>query len=145
MSSCTTSGSLDLGAVVIKLGFCSDVYICSALVDTYGKCGSSANAQKKFDEMSDRNVVTWNCGFASFSLEEWSMRRQRERQPQFQFWENENEVALRGWVFKGGTSKQIGDNAWSFCNDIGKLLILANFANLFHIALAFWPCLNMML
>ncbi|XP_021814309.1 pentatricopeptide repeat-containing protein At3g09040, mitochondrial-like [Prunus avium] len=64
ISSCATSTSLDLGirlhAVVIKLGFCSNVYICSALVDMYGKCGSLANAQKQFDEMSDRNVVTWN-------------------------------------------------------------------------------------
>lgn len=64
ISSCATSTSLDLGirlhAVVIKLGFCSNIYICSALVDLYGKCGSLANAQKQFDEMSDRNVVTWN-------------------------------------------------------------------------------------
>ncbi|CAL8999151.1 unnamed protein product [Prunus brigantina] len=64
ISSCATSTSLDLGirlhAVVIKLGFCSNIYICSALVDMYGKCGSLANAQKQFDEMSDRNVVTWN-------------------------------------------------------------------------------------
>ncbi|KAL6275791.1 hypothetical protein ACE6H2_019392 [Prunus campanulata] len=64
ISSCATSTSLDLGirlhAVVIKLGFCSNVYICSALVDMYGKCGLLANAQKQFDEMSARNVVTWN-------------------------------------------------------------------------------------
>ncbi|KAI5321907.1 PREDICTED: pentatricopeptide [Prunus dulcis] len=64
ISSCATSTSLDLGirlhAVVIKLGFCSNIYICSALVDMFGKCGSLANAQKQFDEMSDRNVVTWN-------------------------------------------------------------------------------------
>ncbi|BFG34079.1 hypothetical protein CerSpe_203530 [Prunus speciosa] len=64
ISSCATSTFLDLGirlhAVVIKLGFCSNVYICSALVDMYGKCGLLANAQKQFDEMSDRNVVTWN-------------------------------------------------------------------------------------
>lgn len=58
------SASLDLGfqihAVIIKLGFCSNVYVCSALVDVYAKCGTMSNAQKVFDEMGHRNVVTWN-------------------------------------------------------------------------------------
>lgn len=60
-----TSASLDVGstlhAIVIKLGFCSNVYICSALVGMYGKCGKLWNAQKVFDETPHRNVVTWNC------------------------------------------------------------------------------------
>lgn len=58
------SASLDLGsqihAVVVKLGFCSNVYVGSALVDVYAKCGTMSNAQRVFDEMGQRNVVTWN-------------------------------------------------------------------------------------
>ncbi|CAN6692765.1 unnamed protein product [Malus baccata var. baccata] len=64
VSSCAKSASLDLGikihAFSIKLGFFSNVYISSALVDMYGKCGSLRNAQILFDEMPERNVVTWN-------------------------------------------------------------------------------------
>ncbi|KAM5577691.1 pentatricopeptide repeat-containing protein [Rosa sericea] len=64
ISFCATSASFDVGsaihAIVIKLGFCSNVYICSSLVDMYGKCGKSWNAQKVFDETPHRNVVTWN-------------------------------------------------------------------------------------
>lgn len=58
------SASLDLGfqihALIIKLGFCTNVHICSALVDLYAKCGTMSNAQKLFDEMPQKNVVTWN-------------------------------------------------------------------------------------
>lgn len=47
-------------AHVIKMGFSSNVYIASALVDMYGKCGIVALAHRLFDEMPERNVVTWN-------------------------------------------------------------------------------------
>ncbi|KAM5577706.1 hypothetical protein ABKV19_008178 [Rosa sericea] len=47
ISFCATSASFDVGsanhAIVIKLGFCSNVYICSSLVDMYGKCGTTAS------------------------------------------------------------------------------------------------------
>ena len=39
----------------------------TALVDMYGKCGVPDMAKKIFDEMPDRNVVTWSamiCGFS---------------------------------------------------------------------------------
>lgn len=58
------SASLYLGfqihAVIMKLGFCTNVHICSALIDLYAKCGTMSNAQKAFDEMPQKNVVTWN-------------------------------------------------------------------------------------
>nr|XP_011466744.1 PREDICTED: pentatricopeptide repeat-containing protein At1g11290-like [Fragaria vesca subsp. vesca] len=64
ISFCAALPSLDSGsalhAIVTKLGFCSNVYIRSALVDMYGKCSKLCNAQKVFDETPHRNVVTWN-------------------------------------------------------------------------------------
>ncbi|XP_078428267.1 pentatricopeptide repeat-containing protein DOT4, chloroplastic-like [Wolffia australiana] len=46
--------------VAIKLGFCNNVVVASSLVDTYAKYGYSiTNAQKLFEEMSDRNTVTY--------------------------------------------------------------------------------------
>lgn len=64
MSFCAKLGHLHIGiqghSIIIKMGFVSNVYICSALVDMYGKCGEISSAQKMFDEMPQRNVVTWN-------------------------------------------------------------------------------------
>ncbi|KAM4083356.1 hypothetical protein ACB094_08G049600 [Castanea mollissima] len=64
MSFCAKLGLLHIGiqghSIIIKMGFGSNVYICSALVDMYGKCGEISSAQKMFDEMPQRNVVTWN-------------------------------------------------------------------------------------
>ncbi|PON68824.1 Pentatricopeptide repeat [Trema orientale] len=50
VSLCAIMASLDMGvqthAAIFKSGFCSNVYICSALVDIYGKCGTMTDAQK---------------------------------------------------------------------------------------------------
>lgn len=41
------------------MGFESNVYFCNALMDTYVKCGSLASALRVFDEMPNRDVVSW--------------------------------------------------------------------------------------
>ncbi|CAI0539890.1 unnamed protein product [Linum tenue] len=51
---------IQLHSQIVKLGFTSNVYVCSAVVDMYSKCGDIRSAQKIFDEMPERNVVTWN-------------------------------------------------------------------------------------
>ncbi|KAF5180476.1 Pentatricopeptide repeat-containing protein [Thalictrum thalictroides] len=43
-----------------KSPYFSDVYMGSALVDMYAKCGSVLDAQKIFNWMPMRNIVTWN-------------------------------------------------------------------------------------
>lgn len=48
---------------ILKSGFFSNVYVLTSLVDFYVKCGEGdgiGKAKKVFDEMLDRNVVTWN-------------------------------------------------------------------------------------
>ncbi|KAJ4951729.1 hypothetical protein NE237_028561 [Protea cynaroides] len=45
---------------VYKYGYSSDVYVHTALVDFYSKLGDMGTAQKVFDEMAERNVVSWN-------------------------------------------------------------------------------------
>lgn len=64
ISTCAKVGSYSLGvqmhAHVIKVGFSSNVYVFSALVDMYGKCGVILLAHRLFDEMPQRNSVTWN-------------------------------------------------------------------------------------
>nr|GEW06366.1 pentatricopeptide repeat-containing protein At2g13600 [Tanacetum cinerariifolium] len=45
---------------VVKSPYEGDVYMGSALIDMYAKCGNVGCAEKVFDGMSFRNVVTWN-------------------------------------------------------------------------------------
>lgn len=40
-------------------GFERDLFVSSALVDMYSKCGKLKDARTLFDEMSHRNVVSW--------------------------------------------------------------------------------------
>ncbi|KAL3528138.1 hypothetical protein ACH5RR_012794 [Cinchona calisaya] len=64
ISACAGLRNLKMGnqihASVAKSWYSSDVYIGSALVDMYSKCGSVVCAQKVFDWMTERNVVSWN-------------------------------------------------------------------------------------
>ncbi|KAH7554128.1 hypothetical protein JRO89_XS12G0117000 [Xanthoceras sorbifolium] len=45
----------------LKCGVDGDVFVGTSLVDLYGKCKEIRCARKVFDEMSDRNVVTWTA------------------------------------------------------------------------------------
>ncbi|CAL9235794.1 unnamed protein product [Arabidopsis halleri] len=45
---------------VLKHGFDSDVYVGNNLIHLYGSCKKTSDARKVFDEMTDRNFVSWN-------------------------------------------------------------------------------------
>ncbi|XP_073148923.1 pentatricopeptide repeat-containing protein At2g13600 isoform X1 [Henckelia pumila] len=47
-------------ASIAKSRFTSDVYMGSALIDMYAKCGDVDCAQRAFDVMVERNIVSWN-------------------------------------------------------------------------------------
>ncbi|KAL5723659.1 hypothetical protein ACHQM5_007032 [Ranunculus cassubicifolius] len=53
---------------VKRVGLESDVYICTALVDFYAKCGCLDDAKMLFDKMTKRDVVAWNAMIAASSL-----------------------------------------------------------------------------
>lgn len=52
---------------VEKLGLESDIYISTALVDLYAKCGDLVEAQRLFNTMTRRDIVAWNALIAGFS------------------------------------------------------------------------------
>ncbi|GAB2265278.1 hypothetical protein Dimus_000345 [Dionaea muscipula] len=57
-------------AHVVKLGFELYLYVCNALVHMYALCGELGLAQKVFDQMTERDLVTWNsliCGYSQHS------------------------------------------------------------------------------
>ncbi|XP_033146811.1 pentatricopeptide repeat-containing protein At2g36730 [Brassica rapa] len=51
---------------VLKHGFDSDVYVGNNLIHLYGSCKKTSDARKVFDEMPERNVVSWNSIMTSF-------------------------------------------------------------------------------
>eukprot|EP01018_Ginkgo_biloba_P027696 Gb_25126 [translate_table: standard] len=71
LPACANLASLEHGKVVheviIRSGFLSDVFVGSALVDMYIKCGSIENACKTFHKMPKRNVVSWNTMIAGYA------------------------------------------------------------------------------
>ncbi|XP_059446009.1 pentatricopeptide repeat-containing protein At1g59720, chloroplastic/mitochondrial-like [Corylus avellana] len=48
-------------AQLLKLGYESDVYINNSLIHLYGTCGCLDLAQKIFETMPERSVVSWNA------------------------------------------------------------------------------------
>ncbi|KAL2342302.1 hypothetical protein Fmac_003587 [Flemingia macrophylla] len=52
----------------LTLGLQTDVYVSTALLDMYAKCGNLSEAQTIFDSMSHRDIVAWNAIIAAFSL-----------------------------------------------------------------------------
>lgn len=51
-----------------RLRLDSDVYVSTALVDMYAKCGCLDDAETVFNEMPHRDVVAWNSMISGFSL-----------------------------------------------------------------------------
>ncbi|KFK36618.1 hypothetical protein AALP_AA4G147200 [Arabis alpina] len=56
--------------LALKSGFVSDVYVGSSLVVLYRDSGDLDNAHKVFDEMPERNVVSWTAMISGFA-QEW--------------------------------------------------------------------------
>ncbi|KAL0347996.1 UNVERIFIED_CONTAM: Pentatricopeptide repeat-containing protein, chloroplastic [Sesamum angustifolium] len=53
-------GGLMIHGQVQKCGFCKVVFVQTALVDFYSKIGDMMIARKVFDEITGKNVVSWN-------------------------------------------------------------------------------------
>ncbi|KAK3041529.1 hypothetical protein RJ639_002215 [Escallonia herrerae] len=66
-----------LHAEVIKVGVLPDVYVGSALVNLYSKCGEVEYADKVFSLMPEQNAVSWNAllnGYAQLGDSEQVLR-----------------------------------------------------------------------
>lgn len=72
VSACAQLGALSLGKWVHDLAskenFESNVYVSTALIDMYAKCGSIKEARGVFDTMKEKNAVTWNAMISGYGL-----------------------------------------------------------------------------
>ncbi|KAM7265590.1 hypothetical protein ACFE04_003273 [Oxalis oulophora] len=57
---------------VIKCG-AQDVFVCTAIVDLYAKCGEMEEAVKEFSSMPQRNVVSWTAVISGFVQQDDSL------------------------------------------------------------------------
>eukprot|EP01018_Ginkgo_biloba_P019771 Gb_28393 [translate_table: standard] len=55
-------------AYIIRSGFDVDVFVGTALIDMYAKCGSIEVARQVFDNMYERNVVTWSALILGYGM-----------------------------------------------------------------------------
>lgn len=56
-----------LHAEVIERGLDGNIYIGNTLVDMYANCGSMVDARHVFDNLPQRNVVSWNAIIAGYA------------------------------------------------------------------------------
>lgn len=72
LSACAQLGTLSLGKWVHGLikskNLESNIFVKTALVDMYAKCGSIKEARDLFDLMTEKNVVTWNAMISGYGL-----------------------------------------------------------------------------
>ncbi|KAF5196850.1 Pentatricopeptide repeat-containing protein [Thalictrum thalictroides] len=72
LSACAQLGALTLGKwvheLIVRENFQSNIYVSTALIDMYAKCGSIKEAQQLFDTMMEKNVVSWNAMISGYGL-----------------------------------------------------------------------------
>ncbi|KAL0420008.1 UNVERIFIED_CONTAM: Pentatricopeptide repeat-containing protein [Sesamum radiatum] len=65
LAACAGFGALDIGVWihehVKRSGWELDVILGTSLIDMYGKCGQIEEGLRIFEEMSEKNVFTWNA------------------------------------------------------------------------------------
>ncbi|KAL8504012.1 hypothetical protein ACS0TY_022661 [Phlomoides rotata] len=75
LSACTKTLRLSEGkqlhGSVVKMGYYGDIFVSNSLVHCYGECGETDSARKVFDEMSERNVVSWTSLICGYARREW--------------------------------------------------------------------------
>ncbi|XP_020519253.1 pentatricopeptide repeat-containing protein At2g44880 [Amborella trichopoda] len=71
VKSCATNSAIDEGKQlhthVFKLGFRFDLFASTAMVDMYSKFGNLIEAQRLFEDMRERSLVSWTTIVAAFA------------------------------------------------------------------------------
>ncbi|KAF3431540.1 hypothetical protein FNV43_RR26271 [Rhamnella rubrinervis] len=74
LSACASVGALQLGlalhAFFIKDGLLkSNLFVGTALLNLYAKCGAAESARIIFDEMEEKNTITWSAMIGGYGMQ----------------------------------------------------------------------------
>ncbi|KAG0455548.1 hypothetical protein HPP92_024840 [Vanilla planifolia] len=73
LTTCSGLSGLNLGrslhAVAHRACIDGNIFVGSALVDMYGKCGSIEEAEQIFQAMQEKNFVTWNAMISGYAAQ----------------------------------------------------------------------------
>ncbi|KAE8037377.1 hypothetical protein FH972_009966 [Carpinus fangiana] len=71
ISACADLAILKLGIQIVtqaeKLGFCSNVSVANSVVTMYSRCGRIEEAQKVFDMIYEKDLISWNAIMAGYA------------------------------------------------------------------------------
>lgn len=59
---------MSVHSFLIGTGFASNITVATALINTYSKCGSLYCSRKIFDEISNRNLVSWTAMIYGYGI-----------------------------------------------------------------------------
>lgn len=72
LEACSLSAELRMSkwahGVAITRDMATDVAVATAIVDTYAKCGAINTSRKVFDQMPQKNVVSWSAMVAAYGM-----------------------------------------------------------------------------
>lgn len=73
LSACVCLADLHIGkgfhTYAIKYAFMSNIYVNTALLNLYSKCADLPSAQRVFNDMTDRNSVTWSAMIGGYGMQ----------------------------------------------------------------------------
>ncbi|KAL4186614.1 hypothetical protein AMTRI_Chr09g14970 [Amborella trichopoda] len=71
LKACSAMGDLEKGKEIhrdsMMAGMNGHTYVCNGLIAMYARCGDLTNARQVFDEMPERDVISWNSMIAGYS------------------------------------------------------------------------------
>lgn len=53
--------------MILKTGYDSEMEASNSLITLYAKCGSISDARREFNDMSEKNVISWNAMITGYS------------------------------------------------------------------------------
>ncbi|XP_020275567.1 pentatricopeptide repeat-containing protein At4g19220, mitochondrial-like isoform X2 [Asparagus officinalis] len=72
LCACTHLGNLRFGreihGYIVRFGFCDNIFIASALVDMYSKCGRLEFSERVFESSAEKTTASWNSMISAYGF-----------------------------------------------------------------------------